>query len=258
MSRQFTMVAVVISVLPLTGAISHLRADPMRVMESRQIVGLLNEYVEMKDFQNAMSLKEVLGLLTEKFASRNKALAILVDTSAFKEEGVESSFVHESQIAFPPHPKLMRVGTFLDLTVRKLEPQSATYLIRDGLVVVTTRKAASTRRLLQSNVVAEFNNTPFSEAIEELSAITGASIVLDNRLGDKLKVPVTASLKNDVTLEAALRMLTDMADLKVVFLPAGIYVTHPFNAQNFEREMQERTRTRKADGEKEQKGTAPK
>jgi hypothetical protein len=91
-------------------------------------------------------------------------------------------------------------------------------------------------------VPAEFHNTPFSEAMEELSAITGASIVLDNRLGDKLKTPVTASLKNDVTLEAALRMLTDMADLKVVFLPAGIYVTHPFNAQNFEREMQEQKR----------------
>jgi hypothetical protein len=252
MNRRFILVALVISVLTLTTECVPVRADPVRVAENRQIAALLNEYVEMKDFQNAMSLKEALGLVMEKYALKNKELPILVDTAAFKEENPEGANIYDNQVSFPPFPRLLRGSMVLDLMLRKVDPPNATYLIRDGTVLVTTKKEARPRRLLHARVLAEFHNTPLSEAMGELSAITGASIVLDNRLGDKLKAPVTASLRNDVTLEAALRMLTDMADLKVAFLPAGIYVTHPFNAQNFEREMHERKRPES--GEKKHKG----
>jgi hypothetical protein len=244
-------VLALISVLTLAAELSSLRADPLRVMENRQISTLLNEFLEMKDFQQPMSLKEALGCLMEKYALKGKELPIVVDQAAFKEENPEGAGVYDTQVQFQPFPVRMRTSMVLDLMLSKIDPPNGTYLIRDGVVLVTTKKRASVRHLLEAKVLAEFHNTPFSEAMEELSAMTGASIVLDMRLGDKLKTPVSASLKNDVSLESALRMLTDMADLKLVCLPAGIYVTHPFNAQNLEREIQERKKTEKAHGEKD-------
>jgi hypothetical protein len=248
-------------VLMSFGHLSASAAGPKPAM-NRALVRLLDEPMDMKDFQNPMALRDALGLLMEKFAASGKELPIFLDTSGFKEEGLDSAAVYNTQISFQPFPKRMRLGTLLELMLSKVEPAEVTYLVRDGSLVITTRKAASPQQLLQRAVMIDFDNTPFSEAMEELSALTGASIVMDNRLADKLKVPVTAHLRNDVTLKAALRMLADTADLKAVFLQGGIYVTDPWNAQNFEREMHERRRPSnahdRAPGEKKEKGTDPK
>jgi len=237
MKRHITRAGLLLaSCLALLGNLPQTRAQRPNVAENYRIVRLLDELVEMKDFQNPMSLKEAIGLLMEKCAGKGKDMPIHVDVASFRGKDPDGADLYATQVSFMPYPRQLPLSHVLETMLSKVKCPT-TFLIRNGMVVVTTAKDASVKRLLQRKVMAEFANTPFSLAIEELSAQTGASIVLDNRLGDKLKAPVTASLRNDVTLEATLRMLADMTDLKVVFLPSGIYVSHPFNAHNMEREL---------------------
>jgi hypothetical protein len=201
------------------------------------LIRLMDDQMDMKDFQAPMSLKEAFGLMMEKFSSKGKELAILVDVEAFKREEPKAAMIYETQVQFQPFPRRMALSQVLRLMLAKIDEPRASFVIRNGAVEITTSRQASTKRLLTERVMANFHQSPFDQAVEELSALTGASVVLDNRLGDKLKVPITASLRNDVTLKCALRMLADMADLKVVFLPSAIYITDPINAQKLETEM---------------------
>jgi hypothetical protein len=238
MNRCRTLTLLVLAAIT-AGSVSSVFAGRSKVAENRAMVRLLDEACEMKDFQQVMSLKEAAGLLMEKFAAKGKELPISIDAATFRKEYPDLD-IYGQHIQFQPFPKLLSLEGILKGFVSQIADADATFLIREGTVVITTAKEASLERLLQRKVIAEFNNTPLADALDELSAGTGASIVLDIRLGDKLRSPVTASLKNDVSLESALRMLTDMVDLKVVLLPAGIYVTHPFHADNMEKELAER------------------
>jgi hypothetical protein len=209
-----------------------------KAAENRALLQLLDtELVDLKDFQNPVTLKEALGMLMEQVQAKGKRqLVVLVNGEAFKKEGGDAS-VADTQIQFAPFPKQLAVGRVLELMVSRVKPGAA-FVVRNGMVEITTSRQARTKCLLQERVTAHFQQTPFSEAVDELSALTGASIVLDIRLGDKLNVPVTASLRNDVTLKCALRMLADMANLKIVFLPSAIYITDPRNAQNMQKELE--------------------
>jgi hypothetical protein len=245
MDRKVTWLAPALGFLALVfhGEAFLLRAEGARTREHNRIVQLLDEVISMKDFQNPMTLKEAMGLLMENLAQNGKDLPTWVDVHSFRAEDPEQP-VYDTQIQFSAYPRQMSARQVLERILGAVEPPKnhkgnghAAFLVRDGTVVITTAKQASVEQLLQRRVLANFRDAPFSEAMEELSAMTGASIVLDNRLGDKLKTPISASLRNDVTLKSALHMLADMADLKVVFLPAGIYITHPFNADNMQKEL---------------------
>jgi len=245
MNRHIVRVVVALGLcgMLIAGNLNAGRADQVAVAENNALAILLNEAVDMQAFQTPMSLKESLGLLMAHFAGKGKDLPILVDQGAFKEENPEGAGIYDTQVSFQPFPKKMRLATVLELILSKVDPPNATFVIRSGLIVVTTKKMASPRNLLQRTVLARFHHTPLSEAIDELSAITGATIVVDNRVGDKLKTPISASLKNDLSLEAALHMLSDMADLKMVALPSGIYITEPANADRMRMELGERRST---------------
>jgi hypothetical protein len=200
------------------------------MIESRAVLALLEEFIDMAPFQQVeMPLKEFLLVMMEKFAAKGKDLPILVDKDSFRKSDRDFD-IYDVQVRFLSHPKRMRVVEALRIALSQSE-QPASFLIRRGTVVITPKKEASAKELLNQTVVANFYGRPLNEALDELSALTGASIVLDGRLGDKAKKPITATLKNDVSLGAALRMLTDMADLKVVVLDSGIYVTSPAAAQ---------------------------
>src|SRR5262249_44821825 len=80
----------------------------------------------------------------------------------------------------------------------------ATYLVRRGMVEITTGEGASPER---QAVRAAFVKRPLEEALEELSDQTGISIVLDARAGDRGRTPVTASFRSEVSLLNAGRLL---------------------------------------------------
>ena len=62
---------------------------------------------------------------------------------------------------------------------------------------------------------------------------------MDARIKQKAQTPVTARFRNDVALQDAVRMLTDMAELKIVYLVTGMYVTTPEHAQVMQKELKQ-------------------
>jgi hypothetical protein len=225
-------------------------AQPAKAAEKgplkiRELAAVLDEIMDMKDFQTPMTLKEALGLLQDKLNAKYKeddALPILVDVEAFKKDDPDAPDVYETQVKFPPFPRRMSVATALRLALSGVPTKNATYLLRRGVIEITTLDAASPRRLLRQRVTASFRQYPLHEVIESLSEMTGLNVVLDQRAKDKLKTPVSATFGNGITLEGALRLLTDMADLKLLITDEYVYVTTPANARILREEAAEEAR----------------
>ena len=94
------------------------------------------------------------------------------------------------------------------------------------------KKAAGVTEIpvtLDTVVHVEFDKRPLNEALKELAESEGVNIVIDPRVGDKAKLSVTATL-NNALFDTAVRVLTEMADLKVVRLTNVLYVTTPEKA----------------------------
>jgi hypothetical protein len=102
----------------------------------------------------------------------------------------------------------------------------ATYLVQGDeiLVVPDLLDFGDQRWAAALSVNTRFDKLPLAEALEELSDATGISVVLDAAAGEKGKTPVTATLMN-VPLPAAVRTLSNMADLKPVVIDNVLYVT---------------------------------
>ena len=220
------------------GEVSKGFADSQAAAKSRAVIQMLDEPFDLGPLQQAdMNLKEFLGLFMEMYAAKGRDLPIIADNEAFKKRYGEF-YIYDTILKFPSHPKRMPAIEMLRLVLTRSE-KPATFLIRGGMVVIVPKSDASAKELLKLTVAANFDGKPLTEALDELSAMTGASIVLDGRLDDKAKKPITATLKNDVSLGAALRVLTDIADLKVVVLDSGIYVTSPASAQAMLKELEQ-------------------
>ena len=100
---------------------------------------------------------------------------------------------------------------------------------RDGLILIVPRDQAGPAELLRQRVEVNFDKRSLAAVLEDVADATGFNIVLDPRVADKAKAPLTGSLKN-VPLETAVRVLADMADLKPVLLDNVFYVTTRANA----------------------------
>ncbi|HYT91815.1 MAG TPA: hypothetical protein VEL76_24080, partial [Gemmataceae bacterium] len=221
----------------------------------RELQALLNEIIDMKDFRAPMTLKEALGLLQDKLNAKfqgDDVLPILVDEAAFKAVDPDAPDVYDTEVRLPPFPRRMSVATALRFALAKIPTKNATYLLRQGMIEVTTLQAASPKQLLRQRVTANFKQFPLHDAIEVLAEQTGLNVVLDQRVGDKLKTPVSATFGNGITLEGALRLLTDMTDLKLYITDGYVYVTTPANAKQLHKERRDaedeahRDRLRKA------------
>jgi RNA polymerase sigma factor (sigma-70 family) len=118
-----------------------------------------------------------------------------------------------------------------------------TYLVKGNQIVVVPLNAINGAEnggeALREAVQVAVDEKALGEALRELADATGANIVLDVRLKEKAKTPVTASLQH-VPLETAVRLLADMAEVKAVSLDNVIYVTTKENAEKWLKEQRER------------------
>jgi hypothetical protein len=202
----------------------------------------LDREISTKDlFPN--SFYGVLSHLTDKMREVGKELPFFVDASVFSKD-VQA--VNEGQIPPPllkPQslPPRMSVRAILQMALPQFDGGEATFLIRQRRVEITTKKAAALHNLLQQTVAASFDRQPLEFVLDDLSEITGVSVVLDGRAQDKMRTPITARFRNDVSLLEALRMVTASAGLKLVELPGGptatraLFVTTPEHAQLLQR-----------------------
>jgi hypothetical protein len=216
--------------------------DSLRLSE---ILGLLNAQLDMNGFQQPMKLREALGLLHESAEKMGTKLPVLVDVEAFREDNPDAEDVQDTDIFFPLHPKKMPFASALRVALSQVKTRNATFLVRRGIVEITTVNRANLGRLLQERIFAEFDKRPLGEVFEELSVQTGASVLVDDRQADKLQTLITARFRNDVTLEDALTIVSDHAGLKIVRFPSALYVTSPDNARVLEAEKRTTPRKKK-------------
>jgi hypothetical protein len=192
--------------------------------------------MDMKDFQQPMSLKEALGLLYEQLNADGKEWPILVDADAFREEYPDDPDIYETQVRIPPFPRKMSIGQVLRLALSKVPRNNATFFVYPDRIEITTLKRGAVEYKLKQRVVAAFDNRKLSQALRELSDMTATTIIIDSRVGDKQDRLVSASFLHDVNLAGAVRVLSEMADLKVVVLDGVIFVTTPAHAEALRKE----------------------
>jgi hypothetical protein len=104
-----------------------------------------------------------------------------------------------------------------------LGPYSLSYVVLDDTVLVTTEQTALLRQMSQ-RVNVDLDQVEFGQALKQLGRETGANLLLDSRVDKDAKVPVSLELE-DVPLETAVRLLSEMAGLKPVRIGNVLFVT---------------------------------
>ncbi len=211
---------------PATAAPAAPAKESNEAIAAKEMRERLSKPVTLENgIQANTSLREALEFISDRYD-----VTILVDTQAFKAEGIDA--IEEMPVRLPK-----MVGVKLSTVLRLLLAQiNATYLIRSQHIEITTLKRArpefwtGTERNLAPTVNVEFEKCPLHEALQELSDSSGISIVVDGRAGDKAKNSVTATL-NNVPIDTAVLILADMADLRPVALDNVLYVTTKENAE---------------------------
>jgi hypothetical protein len=229
---------------PPTGSASELPPFS-KFSKTPDIIQRLQTVIDTKDFRDPDRFKEALEALHDALVSKKNEVPLFFDEEAFKAEMPKKIESFDIKVPVPPTkepsildfkvqlpslPKKMTAEAALRALIGQLPKVKATYLIRNGTVVITTAKQASIKSLLQEKVAASFYQKPLFEALFALSDQTGASIAIDPKVTERAFVPVSATFAHDTTLESALSLLTDMAGLRHVIIGDGIYVTTVENA----------------------------
>jgi hypothetical protein len=187
-----------------------------------------------------MPLKEAISILHDLVKATGKELPILVDAEAFKEENPDAftdpGVLYDTKIQFPPFPREMTVAAALSFMLGKIETRNATYVVMPDHILVTTFTRISPECKLGEKVRGFFETRPLISVLRELSETVGVTIVIDNRAAERAKTTVSATFLNDLDLAGALRVLTEMADLKVLALDGVVFVTTPAHAEALRKE----------------------
>ena len=198
---------------------------------------VLEERLEMKELQQQpVSLKDVLTYLNEFLIGHGSDKAIFVDRDAFKAENPDAPDIYETMVGYPAFPKKMTIGEVLRIALKAVPTANATFLVLPDRIEVTTFTEASAEKRLQQYITATFENRKLADVLRELSEKSGTTIVIDKRAAGKEEQLVNATFLNDVTLAGALRVLTEMCELKVVVLDGAVYVTTPQHAEVLRKE----------------------
>lgn len=105
--------------------------------------------------------------------------------------------------------------------------------IGDYLLVTTEEMAMP--RILRQPVQVPVRPQPLTTILRDLSRQTGAIIIIDPRAAEQAKVPISVAL-DDVSLETAIRVVAEMAGLKLARIDTVLYVTTPHAAASIRSE----------------------
>jgi hypothetical protein len=203
------------------------------------------------------SLSDALQLLTKQ-----SGLAFDVDEAAFRKENVADVLASSIGGAVPKMKNVSVERVLRKLLNRAPGESGATFLVRREAVEVTTRAARDaevwprdpnsadgegvSRQPHLPLVSATFNQKPLGEALKELARQSGMSVLVDVRVAEKAKTPVTARFQN-APVDTAVGVLADMADLKPFSLDNALYVTTRENADRLEERTRPKTGLDEAD-----------
>lgn len=244
MMRMLASWCVVLGVLVSWGTAAG--ADVPAAVKTRQALSETFQYPGLDDPK--ATLTDVLDQVRKLTTSKTVKIQFDINEKAFRDD--DAADVQKSEVANPALPPM---DAPLEAVLRKIlsrvpAKSGATFVIqRDGTIEITTEKAvrqefyrSGVQEPVPPLVVADFEEKPLGEALRTLARQTRVNVVLDPRAGkDSFKVPVTAELIN-VPLDDAVRLLTDMAGLKSVYVGRVLYVTGEENALKLETEEKNR------------------
>jgi RNA polymerase sigma factor (sigma-70 family) len=202
-----------------------------------------------KGIDNGTPLKDALDFISEA-----NGVTIRIDHNAFIRfgggagEGGPVSVSDETPVTLKPAAKGTTLGNALNDMLAQMQPP-ATFLVKGGQIVIVPyqpymnpdngrdppQEVPAVSALLREPVQVAADDIPLADALRDIAEATGANIIIDVRLKEKAKVPVTAHLQH-VPLETAVRLLSDMADVKAVALDNVLYVTTKENADKIRQE----------------------
>jgi hypothetical protein len=167
-------------------------------------------------------LKEALD-----YIAKNHGLAFRIDYRSYMDglhEGPEQ--VHNKKVWLPASEHLPLRVCLRDL----LKQVESEVLIQGNYVTVAYYLVGANvggEDVIERAIItvdAEMENRPLVDALEELAARSGANIVLDVSVGDRGQTSVSCNIQN-VPIAVAVRLLADMAGLKMVAVSNVLYVT---------------------------------
>ncbi len=142
---------------------------------------------------------------------------------------VLDSLTIQQQLGFqpenPPVPVNLKLsGVKVRSVLRTIVAQyGLAYAVIGDTVVITTEDMAMMRQMRQ-RVNVDFNKVEFTTALKQLSKETAVNLVLDGRHEKEASAKVSLQLE-DVPLETAVRLLSEMAGLKAIRLNNTMFVT---------------------------------
>ena len=207
-------------------------------LTSRVILAQLRLEVDTQPFKERMKFKDFLKIVSEQLQAGDKEVTINIDPESFIILRPDSPDPHEEEVGIKTNRKRATVLELLNLAVKQLGA-SAAIVVRAGRVDIVPLTYTSKEYMFNQTFRADFKDQRLDVALEELSDLTGVSIVLDPRAKEKVKTAVTARFNDDVAMQDALRMLTEMAELKIVYLVTGMYITTPEHARAMQKELKD-------------------
>jgi hypothetical protein len=119
---------------------------------------------------------------------------------------------------------------------RTLSAQRLSYVILEDGVLITSEDAAVHRQMRQ-RVSLDLTDVPLKKAARELARNHGVSLVIDPKVAKDTDTSVSLQV-DDTTLETALRLMAEMADLKAVRMGNVIMITTETRAKKIREEEQ--------------------
>ncbi len=223
--------------LLMSAASATAQAQPKetKAVNSTAILAALQTEVPVKPFAGPIKFKEFLEQLSKQLPKGN-AVTIAVDEQAFRDENPDGPDPFELEVRVRSLSAKMSALNLLREAIKSL-PKKAALIVRAGKVEIVPYERTSREFMFNQTFNVDFKDRSLVAALEDLSELTGVSIVLDARTKAKAQTPVSARFRDDVALQDAVRMLADMADLKMVYLVTGIYITTPEHALEMQKEL---------------------
>lgn len=204
----------VVLVLAMTSTLGAVDVRPRPKPEAKPSSAAIHAALEKYDTFDFVDVtfSQVVTGLREQFK-----VPILFDRMAMTRQGLEPE-------AIEVRAKFGRT-TFKNALRAMLQECQMTYVVIGGELLITTPEMAIYRQLTQ-RVRVDVHEVPLQKAIRDLAESYGAPIVVDPRIIKSKAADAVVSLKaDDVPLEAAVRLLCELADLKPARLGNVLYIT---------------------------------
>jgi hypothetical protein len=203
-----------------------------------RFVRILQEEVDVSKLREPMPLTDVIAFLAS--VKKDQELPIFIDEADFRFENPDAPPVGETKVTFPATIKRMTRAAALRQALAALPTDNGTFIIRSDGIRITTLKAASLPYLSRQKVVGIFKAQPLDEVLRELSRGAGITLVVDAaRVGEKLKMPVSATFTNNVSLKEAIELLADSVGLTCQARENAFFLTTPERISAIQKEKLE-------------------